>query len=122
MDIELRPAAGEKELSDPAVTGQFASEMAALAAQEQVPPWCGYIAWRGEAPVGFAGFTAAPGADGVVELGYLTFPQHEDTGVATAGAAGLVEIAAAGPECGHRPYALPAQCFDPRAREMRLCP
>jgi len=93
LAIELRPAAGEEELSDPAITGQFASEMAALAGQAQVPPWCGYIAWRGETPVGFAGFTGAPSAEGVVELGYLTFPRHEGMGVATAGAAGLVEIA-----------------------------
>jgi len=95
LEIELRPVAGEKELSDPAVTGRFASEMAKLAAQVQIPPWCGYIAWRGDAPVGFAGFVGEPSAGGAVEIGYLTFPQQEGTGVATAGAAGLVAIARA---------------------------
>ena len=78
----LTPCAGEAELADPAVTGQFASEMAAVAAMSHVPPWCGYIGRRDGNPVGFGGFKSAP-VDGVVELGYLTFPAHEGTGVAT---------------------------------------
>jgi len=91
--LELRPVAGEAELFDPAVTGAFAEQMTALAATPQVPPWCGYIGWRGAVPVGFGGFTAAPDADGVTEVGYLTFPAHERSGVASAVCAGLVEIA-----------------------------
>ena len=95
MAIELRPVAGETELSDPAVTGQFAPEMAALAAERQEPPWCGYVAWREGEPVGFVGFKGAPDERGEVEIGYLTFPRHEGGGVATAAAKGLVEIARA---------------------------
>jgi len=91
--IELRPVAGEPELLDPAVTGAFAEQMAALAATPQVEPWCGYIGWRGDVPVGFGGFTAALDAAGVTEVGYLTFPAHENTGVAGAVCAGLVAIA-----------------------------
>lgn len=91
--LELRAVAGEPELFDPAVTGAFAEQMAALAATPQVEPWCGYIGWRGDIPVGFGGFTAALDAVGVTEVGYLTFPAHERTGVASAVCAGMVAIA-----------------------------
>ena len=56
MTLDLRPCAGEAELFDTAVTGQFAEQMATLAEQPQVPPWCGYIGWDGPVPVGFGGF------------------------------------------------------------------
>lgn len=94
MKLELRPCAGEPELCDPAVTGQFADQMAALAATAQIPPWCGYIGWRDGVPLGFGGFVAQPDPAGEVEIGYLTFPAHEGQGVASAVASGLVAIAA----------------------------
>lgn len=93
MKLDLRPCAGEPELSDPAVTGQFAPEMAALAGEAQIAPWCGYIAWEGAVPLGFGGFVGTPDGSGTIEIGYLTFPQHESKGVASAVAAGLVAIA-----------------------------
>lgn len=93
MDIVLRPVNGEAELCDPAVTGEFADQMAQLAATPQVPPWCGYVGWQGTHAMGFGGFKAPPDADGAVEIGYLTFPANEGKGVATAIAAGLVAIA-----------------------------
>lgn len=93
MNLVLRPCAGEPQLSDPAVTGQFAEQMAALAAQAQVPPWCGYIGWRDDVPLGFGGFVGPPDDDGVVEIGYLTFPQFAGQGVATAVAAAMIGIA-----------------------------
>jgi [ribosomal protein S5]-alanine N-acetyltransferase len=93
MKLNLRPCAGEPELCDPAVTGQFAEQMTALAATEQVPPWCGYIGWSEGNPKGFGGFTGEPDASNTVEIGYLTFPAHEGQGVASAVAAGLVAIA-----------------------------
>ena len=46
-------------------------------------------------PMGFGGFVGPPDANGVVEIGYLTFPANEGTGVATAIAAALVAIASA---------------------------
>lgn len=95
MKLDLRPCAGEPELSDPAVTGQFAKQMAALAAIEQVAPWCGYIGWQDNVPLGFGGFTGQPDASGTIEIGYLTFPAHEGRGVATAVAAALIGIARA---------------------------
>lgn len=91
--VALSPCAGEPELSDPAVTGKFASEMAAIAAEAHVRPWCGYIGRRRGVPVGFGGFKNAPDADGEVEIGYLTFPAHEGSGVATAIAAAMIDIA-----------------------------
>jgi RimJ/RimL family protein N-acetyltransferase len=93
MNLDLRPCAGEPELSDPAVTGQFAEQMAALAVVAQVPPWCGYIGWHGSTPLGFGGFVAPPDAAATVEIGYLTFPAHEGQGVASAVAAAMVQIA-----------------------------
>jgi ribosomal-protein-alanine N-acetyltransferase len=91
----LSPCAGEAELSDPAVTGAFAPEMAAIAGGDHVPPWCGYIARRDGVPLGFGGFKGAPDDGGAVEIGYLTFPAHEGMGVAKAIAAEMVAIARA---------------------------
>lgn len=91
---EFRPCSGEAELSDPAVTGQFAEQMASLANTPQIAPWCGYIAWQGSAAMGFGGFVGQPDSAGVVEIGYLTFPNFERRGVASAVAAQLVRIAA----------------------------
>jgi RimJ/RimL family protein N-acetyltransferase len=95
LPVSLSPCAGEAELADPAVTGAFASEMAAVVNEVHVPPWCGYIARRGGVPVGFGGFKGPPDADGLVEIGYLTFPAHEGSGVAREVAAAMLEIARA---------------------------
>jgi RimJ/RimL family protein N-acetyltransferase len=95
VELSLRPCAGEAELSDPAVTGPFVEQMSELARTEQVPPWCGYIGWQDNVPLGFGGFVGQPDDDGVIEIGYLTFPAHEGRGVASAVAAGLVQIARA---------------------------
>ena len=93
MKLILRPCAGEPELFDPAVTGQFSKQMESLAATAQVPPWCGYIGWRESTPLGFGGFVGQPDQHGTAEIGYLTFPAHERQGVASAVAAGLIAIA-----------------------------
>jgi [ribosomal protein S5]-alanine N-acetyltransferase len=91
--VVLLPCQGEAELSDPAVTGQFADAMASIAAEVHTPPWCGYIARRNGVPVGFGGFKGAPADDRTIEFGYLTFPQHEGTGVAKAVAAAMISTA-----------------------------
>ena len=91
--IILTPVAGEVELSDPAVTGAFASEMATIAAQVHKVPWSGYIARKDGVPVGFGGFKGGPDADLAVEIGYQTFPMHEGTGVAKAIASAMIAIA-----------------------------
>ena len=93
--IALSALSGEAELFDPAVTGQFAEAMAQMAAQPQTPPWCGYIGRSGGVAVGFGGFKGAMTDQGVVEIGYLTFPQYEGAGVAKAVAAKMLDIARA---------------------------
>jgi [ribosomal protein S5]-alanine N-acetyltransferase len=117
--IELRPVAGEAELSDPAVTGAFAQQMATLAATPQVPPWCGYIGWRDGVPLGFGGFTAPLDGAGVTEVGYLTFPAHEGTGVASAVCAGLVAIARNNGASALIAHTLPSQ--GPSTRVLAKC-
>lgn len=91
--IILAPVAGEAQLSDPAITGPFAPEMAVLAMVEQVEPWCGYLARRDGQPLGLGGVKAPPDKDGAVEIGYLTFPKYEGTGVAKALTAAMIGIA-----------------------------
>lgn len=93
MKLTLRPCVGEPELSDPAITGQFAEQMAALATMDQIPPWCGYIGWQDSEPMGFGGFVGQPDEAGIVEIGYLTFPAKQARGVASAIAARMVAIA-----------------------------
>jgi RimJ/RimL family protein N-acetyltransferase len=77
------------------VTGDFAEEMARVAAEPQVPPWCSYVAWREGVPVGFGGFKEAPAGNGAVEIGYLTFPSQLGRGVATTIARELAAVAKA---------------------------
>ncbi len=89
--------------------GQFASEMAAIFAQEQVPPWCSYVARRDGIPVGFGGFTGPPDTAGDVEIGYLTFPDHAGTGVASAFAARLILIARKSGATGVIAHTLPEE-------------
>ncbi len=108
-ELNLRPCANEPELSDPSVTGQFAVQMGTLAAQAHVPPWCGYIGWHEDTPLGFGGFKGEPDADGAVEIGYLTFPQYEGQGVASAVAAGLVGIAREQGSCAVFAHTLPQE-------------
>jgi [ribosomal protein S5]-alanine N-acetyltransferase len=93
VKINLSQCAGEPELSDPDVTGIFASEMAKLSAQAHIPPWCGYIGRFDGTPMGFGGFKGTPDSLGEVEIGYLTFPQYEGQGVASAIAAEMITIA-----------------------------
>jgi [ribosomal protein S5]-alanine N-acetyltransferase len=107
--LELRPCAGEPELGDPAVTGQFAEQMAALAAKTQVPPWCGYIAWQDRTALGFGGFVGQPDKTGAIEIGYLTFPAHEGRGIATAVAARMIAIARAEGLCAVIAHTLPQE-------------
>jgi len=55
-------------------------------------PWIGYIAMRGQQPVGVCGFKSAP-VDGRVEIAYGTLPGYEGKGVATEMATALIQIA-----------------------------
>ena len=85
--LRFAPLEPDPVLFDPTQTGDFASELAEAARQEQVPPWCSWIASRGEAPVAMGGFEGPPAPDGTVEIGYLTLTDHQGQGFATALAA-----------------------------------
>lgn len=56
------------------------------------PPWIGYLGVESGRPVGACGF-AAPPREGEIEIAYFTFPGHENRGVGTRLAAGLVALA-----------------------------
>ena len=92
LALTLTPCAGEAELSDPEVCGEFAEAMQTIASKPHVAPWRGYIARSGMVPVGFGSFKGEPD-DGTVEISYLTFPHHTGTGVATCVAAEMIVIA-----------------------------
>lgn len=56
------------------------------------PPWVGYLAMQNGQLVGACAFKSAP-AGGRVEIGYITFPDFEGRGIATAMVRRLLEIA-----------------------------
>ena len=95
LPLTLSPCAGEAELFDRAVTGDFAEPIANTSRETHMPPWCSYVARRAGVAAGFGGFKGLPEAYGAVELGYLTFPGHEGSGIASEFAAALVAIARA---------------------------
>jgi RimJ/RimL family protein N-acetyltransferase len=95
LDLRLTPYAGEPELGDPALAGEFAAELAKMAGLGSGSAWCTYLAWRDGQAVGSGGFKGPPDADDAVEIGYLTFIPARFSGVATALASALVELARA---------------------------
>ena len=72
----------------------LADGLAQMRGRQRVWPWGDYICWRDDAAVGCCGFKNAPGPEDPAEIGYMTFPRAEETGVATAMAGGLLAIAA----------------------------
>lgn len=91
MTIALTPYAGEPELADPAMSGEWAGELVRVAGEGD-GPWCTYLARRDGVAVGIGGFKGPP-EGGAVEIGYLTFIPARGTGVARAVAAALVTLA-----------------------------
>lgn len=74
----------------------LAAILAIMGATLRPAPWADWWALADDGTiVGLCGFKAAPDADGMVEIAYGSFPGAEGRGVATAMAAGLVDIAAA---------------------------
>ena len=72
-----------------------AATAAMLVAHPVSMPWGGYLALEGvlRRVVGFCGFKGGPDAAGAAELAYFTFPGEEGRGIASAMAAGLVQLA-----------------------------
>ncbi|PZN96676.1 MAG: hypothetical protein DCF31_02470 [Alphaproteobacteria bacterium] len=71
-----------------AMLGDGLGQMRGVAAP---PLWGNYLAWRDGVTVGCCGFKYSP--DAPPEIGYITFPRAEATGVATAMVAALLAIA-----------------------------
>ncbi|MEQ1929749.1 MAG: GNAT family N-acetyltransferase [Parvularculaceae bacterium] len=55
-------------------------------------PWISYVGVEGDRAVGLGAFKSAP-REGRVEIAYMTAPQHEGRGVATAIARELIALA-----------------------------
>ncbi len=65
-----------------------------LKAEPRPDPWGSYLARDGAKAVGTCAFKAAPDAEGIVEIAYMTFPAFQRRGYATAMIAELHDIAA----------------------------
>ena len=76
-----------------------AATAAMLEAHPVSMPWGGYLALEGDARrvVGFCGFKGGPDAAGAAELAYFTFAGEEGRGIASAMAAGLLQLAMSTP-------------------------
>ncbi len=86
-----------------------------MRAEARPQPWGNYLAWRDGAAVGCCGFKNVPSPGDSPEIGYMTFPRAEATGVATAMAAGLVALAAAAGEPLVIAHTLPVENASGRA-------
>lgn len=85
----------------------LAEGLEAMRAEAREYPWGNFLAWRDGAAVGCCGFKNIPAADAPAEIGYMTFPRAEASGVATAMAGALVTIAAAAGEATVIAHTLP---------------
>ena len=90
--VELTPADGEREITDPELVGEWAEALRGLTAS-LAPPWGLYLARRDGAPVGIGLFKGAPDDDGWAEIAYLCFLPARGQGVASAIAGQLAAIA-----------------------------
>jgi RimJ/RimL family protein N-acetyltransferase len=76
----------------------LADGLETMRAEAREYPWGNFLAWRDGAAVGCCGFKNIPAAGNPPEIGYMTFPRAEASGVATAMAGALLAIAAAAGE------------------------
>lgn len=90
MGLTLRPLTARDGMDDAALTGEWAAAFADY--QPRTAPWCDYLAFEGERPVGSGGFKTPPDDDGCAEIGYISFIAERGRGVATAIAEALVQI------------------------------
>lgn len=110
MDLRLIPAS-PADIADPSPAllrgvaegyasaqqglAELAAVLAIMGAAPRPAPWADWWALAATgAIVGLCGFKAAPDAAGAAEIAYGSFPRLEGRGVATAMAAGLIDIAA----------------------------
>ena len=107
--IELTPLTDHPALHDPVMTGEWAPAFAEIVRMKQDPPWCSYLARRDGKLVASGGFKGPPDDQSWAEIAYITFIPARGQGVATAGAASLVEIALAANLEGVRAHTLPEE-------------
>jgi RimJ/RimL family protein N-acetyltransferase len=81
-----------------ASVAMLADGLEAMRAEAREYPWGNFLAWRDGVAVGCCGFKNIPGPGDPPEIGYMTFPRAEASGVATAMAGALLAIAAAAGE------------------------
>lgn len=60
---------------------------------QPIEPWAGYLVKEGGQYVGTCAYKSQP-VQGVVEIAYFTFPEHQGRGVATQMARRLIDLAA----------------------------
>ena len=107
MRLELSPTRDEPEFGDSVLAGEWIDELPHLVAGRQERPWCAYAARRDGALVGMGSFKQAPGADGWVEIGYMTLTNARNSGVAGGIALRLIDIARSGGARGVCAHTLP---------------
>jgi ribosomal-protein-alanine N-acetyltransferase len=93
IDRDGRPGRAGLVLSEMAAT--LCRETAGLyAATGYEPPWIGYLAVVDDAVVGTCAFNTTtfsdPSRNGITEIAYFTFPDHENRGIATEMARQLI--------------------------------
>jgi RimJ/RimL family protein N-acetyltransferase len=105
MTVTLRPIGFDEPIAavlaavvppaDAATAALLATGLEQMRAVVRPLPWGNYLAWRDGETVGCCGFKNVPGPGDPPEIGYMTFPRAEGTGVATAMAGALVAVAVA---------------------------
>ena len=80
---------------DDASVAMLADGLEQMRAELRPWPWGNFLAWRDGVAIGCCGFKNIPGASDPPEIGYMTFPRAQATGVATAMAGAMVAMAAA---------------------------
>lgn len=97
--MQLQPILRDGTLADttvvlPDAAREVIATFVGLYAQAFTPPWIGYVAAEDGVTVGTCAFKSPP-RDGMVEIAYFTFPEHEGRGVATRMAQHLLALALA---------------------------
>ena len=101
--LRLRPVTGSEDVDqlaselaagfggDPAPAREMLIQTHGMLSRDPRPePWGAYIALQDQTAVGTCAFKSAPDPEGGVEIAYMTFPEFEGRGHATAMVGALV--------------------------------
>jgi len=114
--VELMPAGGEREITDPALVGEWAEALRGLS-ESLAPPWGLYLARSHGMPSGVGLFKGPPDESGWAEIAYLSFLPARRQGVASAIAGQLVTIAGREGATGVRAHTMPQRDASTRVLE-----